>query len=166
MYISYDEYAALYSGDSIESVFNRLAFDACRYLDRFTTGADGVKKLKVAFPTDEDSVAAVKNCAAKVINQLYQIQEAEKSASMGRGYISTENGLQGKVIASVTSGEESITYSTSAKTGSTTAIDAAVSDIRYRENMLREIVWDYLGGVPDANGVNLLYMGVYPRRYQ
>lgn len=159
MYITYSEYTALY--DTIEEkVFNRLAFDACRYMDRLTTGLDGVKKLKAAFPEDEDSAAAVRHCAAHVVNILYQIQEAEKSASLGRGYTETANGLQGKVISSVSAGGESVTYAT--KTGSGTAIDSAAADPAFRTRMILDIIREELSGYTDANGVNLLYMGVYP----
>ena len=132
MYIQYEEYTSLYDPMD-EKSFNRLAFDACRYIDRFTSGIDGVKKLKVAFPVDEDSSTAVKHCAAKVINILLQIQEAEKSASMGRGYIQTKNGLQGKVVSSVSAGNESISYSAGSQI---TEIDAAVSNLSARDNLI------------------------------
>lgn len=159
MYITYEEYAAIYDAMP-EKDFNRLSFEACRHIDRLTAGVDGVKKLKVAFPVDEDSSEAVKHCTAHIVNLLHQIQEAEQSASLGRGFIKTENGLQGKVVSSVTAGNESISYAVgnSAKT----SIDKAISDRNERIKLLRETVREYLSGVTDANGVNLLYMGVYP----
>lgn len=160
MYITFDEYTALYPQIE-ETVFNRLSYDAGRHIDRLTTGIDGVKKLKTAFPTDEDSVQAVKYCTAKIINLLLQIQEAEKSASLGRGYTQTENGLQGKVISSVSAGNESISFSTGS--AQTSAIDAAVSDLTARDKLIYSTVREYLSGAQDDNGVNLLYMGVYPR---
>jgi hypothetical protein len=53
----------------------------------------------------------------------------------------------------------SVSYSTgSAKT----AADIAVTDRKERKKMIDETIRDYLSGVADANGVNLLYMGVYP----
>ena len=159
MYITYADYTALY--DPIEEkLFNRLAYDACREIDRLTTGADGVKKLKVAFPVDTDDANAVRLCAAQVINMLAQIHEAEESASMGRGLIQTENGPQGKIVTSVSAGNESISYSNG---GSKTAVDAAVADPEEKRNMIYWTIRNYLSGVADANGVNLLYMGRYPR---
>lgn len=159
MYITFAEYINLY--DPIdEKVFNRLVFDVGRYMDRYTTGIDGVKKLKKAFPADEDSAEAVKRCAAKVVNILFQIQEAETAASVGRGYQQTENGLLGKVVSSISAGNESISFSTSSTQN--TAIDAAVSDLSVRNDLIHSTIRDYLSGVSDANGVNLLYMGVYP----
>ena len=160
MYITYSEYTALY--DPIEEkVFNRLEHEARRYVDRMTTGADGVRKLGVAYPTDSDSVETVKHCMAFVINLLHEILEAEKSASSGRGYVQTQNGLQGKVISSISSGNESVSFSTGA--GIKTEIDTAVADASAKEKLIRETIRNFLSGVPDANGVNLLYMGIYPR---
>ena len=158
MYITYSEHTDLYDPLD-EKLFNRLAFDACRYIDRYTTGVDGVKKLKTAFPTDEDFAIAVRHCAAKLVNLLLQIQEAENSASVGRGYTQTENGLQGKVVSSVSAGNESVSFSTGSQA---TAIDTAISDLPARDNLISRTIREYLSGVTDANGVNLLFMGVYP----
>lgn len=159
MYITFDEYTALY--DSVEEkVFSRAAFDACRYMDKMTTGIDGVKKLQEFFPVSEYDAEAVKRCTAAVVNLLSQIQEAEKSASMVRGYIQTENGLQGKVVSSVSAGNESISYSAAS---SKTAVDAVVADPAAKNRLVFQTIREYLSGVNDANGVNLLYMGVYPR---
>jgi hypothetical protein len=109
-------------------------------------------------PADDDNTAVV-NCACKIVNMLYQIEEAEKSASLSRGYVETEDGLRGKIISSATAGNVSVSYSTgSAKT----AADIAVTDRKERKKMIDETIRDYLSGVADANGVNLLYMGVYP----
>lgn len=160
MYISYKEYTALY--DSFEEkLFNRLAYDACRYIDRLTTGVDGVKKLKVALPSSEDDATAVKRCAAHIVHFLYQIQEAEESASMGRGYEQSEGGLRGRVITNVSAGNESVSYSASPQQ---TAADLAMMDAAQKERTIREVVKEYLSGVADANGVSLLYMGPYPVR--
>lgn len=160
MYITYSEYAAFYEPID-ERTFDFISYEAERVIDKMTTGIDGIKKLKVAFPTDEDSAEAVRRCTAKIINILYQIQEAEDSASVGRGYIQTENGLQGKVVSSVSAGNESISFSSGGTQAS--AIDAAVSDLSARDTLISGTIREYLFGVQDANGVNLLYMGVYPR---
>lgn len=162
MYITYEEYTKLY--DAIdEAVFTRLEFDACRVMDIHTTGIDNVRKLNRFPPTDEYNAQAVKHCAAKIVNLLYQIHEAEAAAAMGRGYTETAQGLQRRIISRIEAGNEAISYSETKL--SNTAIDAAVSDKRARDKLLAETVWDYLRGVEDANGVNLLYMGMYPRRY-
>lgn len=162
MYITLDEYTALYDPMD-EKQFNCLAFDACRAMDLHTTGIDGAKKLRIAFPIDEYDTMTVKHCAAKLVNLLHQIQEAESAISQGRGYTTTANGLQGKVISSVSAGNESVSYSVGSSPKS--VIDNAVLDKSEKDKLIRETVREYLSGVADANGVNLLYMGRYPRRY-
>jgi hypothetical protein len=162
MYITYEEYVAL--NDVIEERhFLALAFDACRVMDIHTTGIDNVKKLQKYFPVDLYDAQAVKHCAAKLIGLLYQIQQAEASVHLMRGAEQTEQGMRGRVIASVTAGNESITYSTGTNTFAT-AVDAAVMDKAARDKLLSDTVRECLSGVKDCNGVNLLYMGRYPGR--
>lgn len=161
MYITFVEYNTLYDGME-ETDFNRLSLEACRVMDVHTTGIDNIKKLKRFFPVDEDDEQTVKHCAAKLIHTLSQIDRAEIAAINSIGYESTENGMRGKVISSISAGNESISYVTGGGS-SATAIDAAVKDKTARDRLLAGIVWDYLRGVEDANGVSLLYMGMYPR---
>lgn len=158
MYITYDEYTALYSPLE-DKLFSRLAFDACRYIDRYTTGIDGMRKLSTAFPDDAYSAEAVKRCMADIISFLAQIHEAEKSASVGRAMESTENGMHGKIIESVTAGNESITYAT---THGKTVVDAAAANPAEKERAVCKMVLNGLSGICDKNGVSLLYMGRYP----
>lgn len=160
LYIDHKYYTSLY-GEIAETDFNRLAFDACRVLDNHTTGADGFKKLRYVFPTDADDAESVKRCACKLLNILHGIENAEKAAAQSKGYTETENGLQGRVIASVSSGSESVSYATGA--AAVTAIDKAVADPAQQKRLLADTVREYLSGVADSNGVKLLYMGVYPR---
>lgn len=158
-YIDYEYYKGLHGVDAIsETDFTRLAWDAFRKLDHYTTGVDGIRKLRIAFPIDEYDAESVKRCAAKLISIAAQVYAAEKSAEAARGYAETANGLQGKVVASVSAGNESITYSTSG----TTIIDQALSDKSVLEKLYNDTIREYLSGVKDANGVNLLYMGTYP----
>lgn len=159
-YIRQDYYNSLY-GEISEEDFSRLSWEACRKMDVMTTGIDGIKKLKNFFPTDEDDAESVKRCACKLVNLLSQIESAEKTATAAHGYEPTENGMRGKVVTSVSAGNESISYSATA--AQETSIDKAVTDPKYKDNLMKEIIWDYLSGVTDSNGVNLLYMGRYPR---
>lgn len=162
MYITYEEYLKWF--DPIDrTIFNRLAFEACRVMDKYTTGLDGVRKLRDHFPTDEADAETVKFTAAQLVDFLYQCFDAEQIAATGRGYTETESGIRGKVISSVSAGNESISYATTA-TATTTAVDEAVKDKSTKDKILFQTVRDGLTGVADCNGVNLLYMGVYPRR--
>ena len=162
MYITFEQYGTLYD-QMEEKLFNRLLFDAERMIDNHTTGLDGVKKMRFAFPNEEYAVAAVMHCAGNIVNLLYQIHEAESVAAMGRGYTETEQGLQRKIISRVESGSEAISYSETKLSHS--SIDAAASDKAVRDQIISSTIREYLSGVTDANGVNLLYMGPYPKRY-
>ena len=143
-----------------ETDFNRLSWEACDWIDNLT-----LNKLKFAFPTNEDDIEAVRRCVCKLIEIAGQIEAANKRVSEGQGYITDESGtLRGKVVSSVSSGSESISYTAKAEGGST-LIDAVLSDKAAQERLYRDTVREYLLLVPDSNGVNLLYAGIpYPRR--
>lgn len=160
-YIDIAYYSGLHGAIS-ETDFNRLSWDAARKLDYFTTGVDNVRKLSVAFPTDEYAAESVRRCCAKLVNLMHQIEQASNAATQEKGYVETENGLRGKVISSVSAGNESISYAVNHQTA--TEIDKAVSDPAARERLYLDTVSHYLSGYTDANGVNLMYMGKYPRR--
>ena len=150
MYASYADYAGLY-GEISQEEFNRFAHEADRALDTATTGIDNIKKLKVAFPHND--VDAIIYCACKVINTLKQISDIQAST----GYANGVNGMTGKVVSSVSSGNESISYS-----AGDTAITRAAVDTTEKAKLIRDTIRASLSGITDANGVNLLYMGVYP----
>lgn len=160
-YVDYSFYKSLYAEKSIPEVdFNRLSWDACRKIDIATTGVDGVRKLQVAFPTDEYAAESVKRCVCSIIEIMRQIEEAKDTSQMSKGYVETENGLQGKVITSKSAGNESISYSANGSTA--TLIDKALCDSSVREKLYQDTISEMLSGITDANGVNLLYMGRYP----
>ena len=162
MYVCYEYYKSLYGSDAVsESEFNRFSWDASKKIEHYTTGADGVKKLQVAFPTDEESQEAVKRCLCALIELTSNIVQAENNAKANTGYIEREDGtLLGKVVTSISAGNEKISYSTGE--ASATLISRAVADKAMREQLFRDTIKEYLSGVTDANGVNLLYMGAYP----
>lgn len=165
-YIDYEYYKVIY-GDIPEADFNRLSWEAFRKMDVATTGLGNVKKLKVAFPTDEEDAEAVRRCAGALVSELYKLQQAEESARSAQGYIQHEDGsLQGKVVSSVSAGNESISYSVNGSSGSKTAIDQILSDKAAQEQYFNNIIIEYLSGIADSNGVNLLYMGQYPYRLE
>ena len=160
MYISFEKFTTLY--DNIdEELFNRLQFDAERMIDNHTTGLDGVKKLRVAFPAEKYDADAVMYCTGNLVNLLYQLHKAEQALNAASGYTETENGLHRKVISQMQSGSESITFSEAKLSNS--SIDAALADKTIRDEMIVSTIREYLSGIKDANGVNLLYMGRYPR---
>lgn len=158
MYIELNDYVKYYQDCCDFQSFNRLSMEACQRLDYHTTGLDGVKKLKAAFPTDEDDARMVKYCACKIVHILGQIEAAEAAMKNARGYEETEIGIRGRVITSVTAGNESISYS--AGGGSTaTLIDKALADKSVQDKLITDTIRECLSGIRDANGVNLLFMG-------
>lgn len=155
-YVDYEYYKNIYGNSMSETDFNRLSWEACRKIDTFT-----LNKLKFAFPTNGDDAETVKRCVCKLIEIAGQIEVANKRVAEGQGYITDENGTHGKIVSSVSSGSESISYTTKAESGST-LIDAVLSDKEAQDRLYRDTVWEYLSFVSDANGVNLLYAGPYP----
>ena len=161
MYFDYSDYVRFYGGDRLQQGdFERIGINVCRLLDLFTTGIDNYRKLKEAFPTDADDALAVKLCACRLADLLYSVEQTEKAAAAAKETVATENGVHGKMISSTSAGNESISYVTG--TGST-IYDQAATSIGSQRKIIMEIIDVFLSGVTDANGVNLLYMGRYPR---
>lgn len=160
-YADYSFYKELYDSEITNSAFSRFEWEASRLMDLETTGVDGFKKLKYAFPENEDDIVAVQRCACAVINIMHQIDEYNRSLMQAAGYIKREDGtLSSNVISSVSSGSESISFNNSVKVES--AIVSAAKSIAERNLLIHNIIKDYLSGAADKNGVNLLYLGVYP----
>ena len=165
-YVDYEYYKTLYGEKALaEADFKRLLWDAEREIDKTTSGVDGVRKLQVAFPTSDYDAEAVKRCAVELVNFLYKLEEAENNAnSVGRYTERADGSLQGKVVSSVSAGNESISYAVG-KT-SDTAISTAIKSVKDRELTVYAFIASRLSSVSDANGVNLLFGGRYPYRVE
>ena len=151
MYATYETYVQLYGDGITEQEFQRFAIEAERAMDIATTGIDNVRKLKIAFPVAD--AAAIGYCACQMVNILKQISDAEAAS----GYVSGANGLQSKAIASMSAGNESVSFSS----GNASITEAAFNASK-KSKLLISAAKEYLHGLEDANGVNLLYMGAYP----
>lgn len=165
-YVDYEYYQSLYGEKALaEADFKRLLWDAEREIDKTTSGVDGVRKLQVAFPTSDYDAEAVKRCAVELVNFLYKLEEAENNAnSVGRYTERADGSLQGKVVSSVSAGNESISYAVGKSTD--TVISNAIKDLQSRDMAVYQFITSKLSGVSDANGVNLLYGGRYPYRVE
>jgi hypothetical protein len=159
-YADYEFFNSIYGDVMPETDFNRLVWNAQKKVDDLTFG-----KLKFAFPTDEDAIEAVKRCECALIDLAKKIEDAQNRVESAQGYVDDGSGaIRGKVVSSVSSGSESVSYTAKAETGST-IIDAVLSDKTAQEKLYRDTVKEYLTGVKDANGVPLLYAGLpYPVR--
>ena len=161
MYVDYEYYKSLYGEKALaEADFKRLLWDAEREIDKATSGVDGVRKLKVAFPENDYDAEAVKRCVVELVNFLYKLEEAENNAnSVGQYTERADGSLQGKVVSSVSAGNESISYAIG--NNADTAISTAIRDLQSRDKVVYSFIASRLAGIPDANGINLLYMGPY-----
>lgn len=159
-YVDYEYYYSIYGESGInEAEFSRVLWDAEREIDKATSGVDYVKKLRVAFPKTENDAETVRRCVCELVNFLYKIEEAEKNAFLGHQYIERPDGsMQGRIITSVSAGNESVSYGNASEN----IISKALKSVEEREKVIYSFVSSRLRGVPDANGVNLLYNGVYP----
>lgn len=151
-YLTYEEYTTNYPE---MEYFDRYEVQAELYLNKFTTGIDNVRKLKVAFPTDEDTVAAIKLCMAELVNTLYEVDKATSAY----GVTTDSNGTHGALV-SVSSGSESMSFASGSSGGS--AIVEAAKSSSAKNSLMHSIISNYLSGMTDSNGVNLMYMGRYP----
>lgn len=162
MYVDYEYYKSLYGDKAlVEADFNRIGWDAEREIDKATSGIDNVKKLQVAFPTNDYDAEAVKRCVVELVSFLYKLEEAENNAnSVGQYTERADGSMQGKVVASVSAGNESISYAVGKS--SNTAISTAIQSVKDRDLVVYEFIASRLRGIADANGINLLYNGPYP----
>lgn len=153
-YVTFEYFNGLHD-DVDEREFNALEWSARRIIDAHTTGIDNVRKLRKAFPTDEDDEEAIKRCMCALIKFLHDIETVERNMQQVQRPDGT---ITSGPVASASSGTESISYASSGNT----AIEAAARDITMRNKLIVQMVRENLSGICDANGVCLLYMGRYP----
>lgn len=165
-YVDYEYYKTLYGEKALaEADFKRLLWDAEREVDKATSGVDGVRKLQVAFPTSDYDAEAVKRCVVELVNFLYKLEEAENNANSLNQYTERADGsLQGKVVSSVSAGNETISYAVGKSAD--TAISNATKSLQDKDVTVYAFIASRLSGVSDANGVNLLFGGRYPYRVE
>ena len=165
-YVDYEYYKFLYGEKAIpEADFNRLLWDAEREIDKATSGVDNVRKLKVAFPTNEEDAETVKRCVCALVEFLKQIEDAERNAnSLGQYAERADGSLQGNVVSSVSAGNESISYAVGKSAD--TAISNATKSLQDKDMTVYAFITSRLYGTSDANGVNLLFGGRYPYRVE
>lgn len=164
-YVDYEYYKSLYGEEKAipETDFNRLLWDAEREIDKATSGVDNVRKLKVAFPVNEEDAETVKRCVCALVEFLKQIEDAERNAnSVGQYTERADGSLQGNVVSSVSAGNETISYAVGKSDD--TAISNAIKDLHSKDVAVYQFITSRLSGVSDANGINLLFGGRYPHR--
>lgn len=148
-YADFDFYQKGFYGDVLtEDNADKWLSRASDELDVPTFG-----RLTFAFPTLEAHAEKVKKAVCAIAEALYYIDVQRSAASAQKAADGSYRGA----VASVSSGRESISYSTNGTTA--TMYAAAVANAEAQASLINSIAVKYLANVPDANGVNLLYAG-------
>lgn len=159
-YVDYQFYTEKYYGDTVpESDFTKYAERASDRIDTIT-----FDRLISGLPDDERAKTKVQKAVCAVADYLYQIDEVKKASMSTVGTITMEDGtVTGKMVSSVSSGSESISYATgssSASGGAESIYGQAAVDKKVENVLLYQIAAEYLSGVTDKKGICLLYAGL------
>ena len=150
MYADFAFYQGTYYGETLtEENAARWLTRASDELDTLTFG-----RLTFAFPTVESHVEKVKKAVCALADALYLVDVQRRAASAQKA----QDGQYRGAVASVTSGKESVSYSTGGTAATVYAAAATNPDELTR--LMGDIAVKYLANIPDAAGINLLYAGV------
>lgn len=129
--------------------------NAARWLSRASDELDALTfgRLASAFPTDDAHAEKARKAVCAAADALFCVDVQRRAASAQKD----ADGRYRAAAASVTSGKESISYAVNGN-AATVYATAAANPAALTE-LLCSIAVKYLSGVPDANGVNLLYAG-------
>lgn len=148
-YADYHFYIQDYHGEHTqEDGIDRWLERASDELDVITFG-----RLMNAFPVSDSHASKVKKAVCAIADALFQVDIQRKAAAPQK----QEDGSYHGAVSSISSGGESISYA-KADSGSVYAEAAASKEKEFE--LVRGLAYKYLEGIPDANGVNLLYAGV------
>lgn len=158
MYADYTYYQTEYGGKMSADDYKRFGRRAEDYLDCITGG-----KLDFAFPTNEKAAGKVKRCLCTFSDFIQRVDYYQQMAVDSMGTVAQSDGsMRGRVVTSISSGSESVGYSATASFG--TDVENAAKSEEGMQTELYKKAKSIIGGVPDSNGVNLLYAGIpYPR---
>lgn len=156
-YTNYEFYTTKYYGDTVpESEFPK-------YVDRASDRIDEITfdRLVDGLPEDERANTKVQKAVCAVAETLYQIDQIKKASMETVGTVVKEDGtVTGKMITSISSGSESISYVTGTAGSSSDIYSQAAMDKKVENVLLRQVATEYLAGVVDNKGVCLLYAGL------
>lgn len=149
-------YKTKYHGRVIpDSEFVRMVEFASDVMDQLT-----YDRLMAGMPEAERENARVQKAVCALADLLYQIEAYVSAVNIAAGYTQREDGtVVGKVISSVSSGSESISYAPVSSGSAATSIAKSATDIAARNQLLYQTVAPYLQGICTVDGVPLLYAG-------
>lgn len=156
-YADYEFYTGTYFGELIsEADFNKFAERASDVIDTYTFG-----RLEEGLPESSRAQAKIKKAVCATAEALYQIELVRMSAMDTVGVIKNADGtVKNKLVSSVSSGSESISYSTSISGAGSSVYAQAAADKGQENRLLLNIITGYLVDVTDDTGICLLYAGV------
>lgn len=156
-YADYKFYTTTYYGNTVPgSDFQKYSELASDCIDMIT-----FDRLTDGLPYDERSQTKIKKAVCSLADTIYQIDKIKKASMETVGTVVREDGtVTGKAVSSVSSGSESISYATGMPGSNTDIYSRAAMDKKVENILLRQIVTDYLSGVVDKKGINLLYAGL------
>ena len=156
-YADYQFYTEKYYGDTVpESDFSKYAERASDRIDAIT-----FDRLVNGFPEEERAVTKVKKAVCAVADALYQIDQIKKASMESVGTVKREDGtVVNKSVSSISSGSESISYTTGSSGESESIYVKAAIDKKVESVLLYQVATEYLSGVTDKKGICLLYAGL------
>lgn len=156
-YADYQFYIEKYYGDTVpESDFPKYAERASDRIDSVT-----FDRLVNGFPEEERSVTKVKKSVCAVADALYQIDQIKKASMESVGTVTREDGtVVSKAVSSISSGSESISFTTGSSGGTESIYGQAAVDKKVESVLLYQVATEYLSGVTDKKGICLLYAGL------
>lgn len=155
-YADYDFYKNEYFGEAIpEESFQKFSEKASDRIDSLT-----YDRLIDGLPENKRAQTKVKKATCAVAEALYWIDKIQKSSLDSIGTITREDGtVVNRVVSSVSSGSENISYSVS-ETAQNNAYSLAAASKAAESALLYGIAVEYLSGATTDKGVNLLYAGM------
>lgn len=150
-------YKTRYYGNVIpDAEFERMVDRASDVIDQMT-----FDRLAFGMPEDERESARVQKAVCALADILYQIEAYVSAANIAAGYTQREDGtVVGKVVSSVSSGSESISYTSGAAVRTTTSIAKSATDVVAQNRLIYQTVAPYLQGIRSKEGKLLLYAGL------
>lgn len=136
--------------------------DFPKYAERASDRIDALTfdRLANGLPTDGRAENLVKKAVCSVAEALYQIDSVAKSLTENIGTEKAEDGrVTGKVITSVSAGNESVSFSTGASEMQKTVYGQACMDKKVENILIQQMAFQYLRGVKNDDGIYLLYAG-------
>lgn len=148
-YADFNFYVTKYYGDLLNDT------NAEKWLSRASDELDALTfgRLIFSFPVCEAHAEKVKKSACAIADALYQIDFQQKAVALKQ----EQDGSFRGAVASVSSGRESVSYSVNNSSASVYA--AAAANAAEKKKLICDIAAKYLAGVPDSNGINLLFAG-------